>query len=219
MPIDLATELIELRRSVLSMAASVEERVNQAVEALLNDDPELARLIRAGDDEIDRMEIDNEEECLRILALTQPVASDLRFVLAAMRINGQLERSADLARSIAKRVIDLDRVARRLTLPDALVTMARETQRMFSGAISALVEEEPAQARKIRVADQRVDDLQKEVFAWAQELIPRDVSMTAAAIDVLSVARKFERIADLSTNIAEEVIFLVEGTLVRHVQP
>jgi phosphate transport system protein len=215
MPIDLPTELIDLRRSILTMGAAVEHRVRLAMDALIERDIEAANAVRRGDDEIDEMEVEIEQECLRILALTQPVAGDLRFVLAVMRINSELERIADLARSIAKRTLDLDRLTP-IDMPEGLTRMAREAHRMFSDALSALTAEEAAMAQRVREADDRVDDLQKEIFAWAQEEIPRHVEWTKAVIDVMSITRKLERIADLSSNMAEEVIFLVEGTLVRH---
>jgi len=215
MPIDRPHELIELRRAIMTMGAAVEQRVNQAVAALMEKDLDAARQVRRSDDEIDRMEVEIEQACLRILALSQPVATDLRMVLAIMRISGVLERVADMARSIAKRAMDLHEL-QSLDLPASLVNMAAASRSMFADAMQALADREVTLARRVRDADQRVDDLQKEVFAWAQMEIPRHVEWTAAAIDVLSVARKLERIADLCTTIGEEIIFLVEGLVVRH---
>ncbi|MHC4947005.1 MAG: phosphate signaling complex protein PhoU [Planctomycetota bacterium] len=215
MPIDLVEELTDLRRAILRMGASVEQRVDRSVHALLEADLDAARTVRTGDDEIDRMEVDIEEECLRILALTHPVAGDLRFVLAVMRVNACLERVADLARSIAKRVLDLAEQPT-LPLPSGLVEMATQTRHMFGKALTALADEDAALARQVRLVDARVDDLQKEVFAWVQKHIPTHVDSAEAAIDCLSITRKLERIADISTNIAEEVIFWAEGAVVRH---
>ncbi len=215
MPIDLPVKLTELKQAILVMGANVEHRVKQATMAILNRDEAAAATVRAGDDEIDRMELDIEEECLRILALSHPVAGDLRFVLAVMRINSELERIADLARSIAKRAQDLQRMET-LSFPPGLKLMAEETRGMLSGVLTALSDQDAEFARRIRLADDRVDDLLKEIFAWIQEEIPRHVEHTEQAIDVLSVARKLERIADLATNMAEEVIFLIEGEIVRH---
>ena len=215
MPIDLPVKLTELKQAILVMGANVEHRVKQATMAILNRDEAAAATVRAGDDEIDRMELDIEEECLRILALSHPVAGDLRFVLAVMRINSELERIADLARSIAKRAQDLQRMET-LSFPPGLKLMAEETRGMLSGVLTALSDQDADFARRIRLADDRVDDLLKEIFAWIQEEIPRHVEHTEQAIDVLSVARKLERIADLATNMAEEVIFLIEGEIVRH---
>lgn len=217
MPMQLLKELVDLRRNILTMGAAVEQRIRWAVRALLEGDMEAAQLVRKGDNEIDRMEIVNEEECLRILALTHPVAGDLRFVLSAMRINTNLERIADMARSVAKRAVDIHQL-RTVEPPPALATMAIETEQMFINAMKALADENADLAQRIRKDDQRVDDLQKEVFAWAQIEIPRHVEATEAAIDVLSIARKLERIADVCTNIAEDVIFMSKGSLVRHEQ-
>jgi phosphate transport system protein len=217
MPIDLQAELTELRRGILTMGAAVEGRVRQAVEALLHRDREAARVVRKGDNEIDRMELDIEEECLRILALSQPVAGDLRFVLSVMRINSEFERIGDLARSIAKRVNALSKLAPS-DIPDALVRMAEETEQMLSDALTALTEEDAVLARRVRRADERVDDLQKEMYHWVKQEIPLHVESTATSIEYLSIARKLERVADLSTNISEEVIFLVEGRVVRHAE-
>ncbi len=215
MPIDLPRELIELRRAILTMGSVVEQRVEQAIRALMECDADLAETVRHGDREIDVMDVDIETECLRILALSQPMATDLRFVLSVMRINTDLERIGDEAKSISKRVLDL---AQRgpVSLPPALVQMADASRRMLSDALTALAEEDAVVSRRIRRADQQVDDLQKEIFVWVQEEIPAHVEATPVAINILSVARRLERIADLSTNIAEDVIFLAEGSLVRH---
>ncbi len=163
------------------------------------------------------MDVGIESECLRILALSQPVAADLRLVLSVLRMNTDLERVGDEAKSIAKRVLDLQS-SDPLPLPSMLREMADASKSMLGNALTALSEGDSDLCRRVRRADQQVDDLQKEVFAWVQEEIPRHVEATRSAIDILSVARRFERIADLSTNIAEDVIFLIEGAQVRHVK-
>ena len=215
MPIVLTTELTELRKAILTMGAAVEQRLNQAIKAMLQHDHAAAETVRAGDDEIDEMEVRIEQECLRVLALSHPVAGDLRFVLAVMRINSNLERIADHANSIAKRVIDLEHLPA-IKVPEALLKMVVETREMFSGALKALADEDSVLARKVRRSDQRVDDLLKEIFAWVHQQIGESAESSDAVIDLLSVSRKLERIADVSTNIAEDVIFLTEGAVVRH---
>lgn len=215
MAIDLVRELTELRKAILTMGAAVEQSVRRSLEALLRRDVEVAQLVRSQDKEIDRMELDIEEECLRVLALSHPVAGDLRFVLAVMRINTNLERIADMAKSIAKRVIDLDRLSP-TTVPASLEQMAAETQVMLADTLRALADQDAPLARRIRANDDRVDDLMKEVFSWVQAEIPNNISHTESAIDYLSIARKLERMADVSTNIAADIIFLSEGHLVRH---
>lgn len=217
MAIDLQTELTSLRRAILTMGAEVESRITLAIAALVDRDAKAAHDVRTGDDEIDAMEIQIEQECLRILALSHPVAGDLRFVLAVMRINTEFERIADMARGIAKRALDLQR-REPMPLPKVIVEMATQAHRMYARALAALAEGDTAAAQRVRQSDQRVDDLQKEVFSWVQEQIPDHVESTQSAIDILSVARKLERIADVSTNIAEDIIFLTEGSLVRHAE-
>jgi len=211
----LSNELTELRKTILTMGAAVEQRLNQAFRAILEHDHNSAESVRTGDDEIDEMEVRIEGECLRVLALSHPVAGDLRFILAVMRTNANLERIADHAHSIAKRVLDLERLPA-IKVPDALLKMIDETRVMYGGALKALADEDTGLARMVRRSDQRVDDLQKEIFAWVKQSITANVECSDAAIDLLSVARKLERIADVSTNIAEDVIFLAEGSVVRH---
>ena len=215
MAIDLQYELTALRRTILTMGAEVESRINLAIMALVENNAEAAEIVRSGDDVVDAMEIEIEQECLQILALSHPVAGDLRFVLAVMRINSEFERIADMARGVAKRSLDLQRHDP-MPLPNIIVEMATQAQSMFSRALAALTDGDAIAAQRVRQSDQRVDDLQREVFSWVQEQIPAHVECTESAIAILSVARKFERIADVSTNIAEDIIFLTEGSLVRH---
>ena len=213
--IDLVQELTQVRRLILSLAASVEQQVERALAALVNKDIALARRVHQDDHEINTCELDIENECLRILALSHPVAGDLRFVMAVLRINSNLERIGDKAKTIAKRIIDLTDCAP-LPLPSALIEMSRQSRKMLGDALTALANEDVDLCRRIRLSDDRVDALQKDLFAWAHAEIPEHVEATHAVIDVLSISRALERIADLSADIAEDVIFLVEGAIVRH---
>jgi phosphate transport system protein len=215
---DLITELVEVRRSILSMSAIVEQQVDRALNALETMDIALARLVKAGDEEINNLELEIENECLRIFALTHPVASDLRFVMAVLRINSNLERIGDKAKSIAKRIIDLADCAP-LRTPPALLEMAQRTKAMLSDALTALANEDADLGRRVRISDDSVDALHREVFNWAHTEIPTHVESTHAVIDVLSIGRALERIADLAAAIAEDVIFLVDGAIVRHKPP
>ena len=215
MPIDLHKELTELRRAILSMGSVVEQRVDRVLDALDRHDVDLARAVRMGDREIDEMDNGIESECLRVLALGQPVATDLRLVMTVLRINSALERIGDNAKSIAKRVIDLG-PASPFEPPVTLGVMARAARGMLGDALTGLAERDADLCRCVLDADEQVDVHQKEIFTWIQDEIPRHADATRAAINYLSVARRLERIADLATNIAEDVIFLVEGSLVRH---
>jgi len=213
--INLAKELVELRKMILTMGAAVEQSLQRTLDALHTHNTELALEVRLHDKKIDRMELDIEEECLRILALSQPVAGDLRFVLAVMRINTNFERVADMAKSICKRILSIDKIMW-IALPPALNVMANQTQYMLADTLRALADQDANLARQIRSSDDQVDDLLKEIFIWVQAEIPSHIEHTVAAIDYLSIARKLERIADVCTNIAADVIFLSEGHLVRH---
>jgi phosphate transport system protein len=214
MSIDLPSELTLLRRSILEMCSEIELRLDQALKGLFQKKKDPALEVRHGDKDVNEMEMEIEAICLRILALSNPVAGDLRFVLAVMRINNNLERIGDLEKSIAKRALSL--IKNPMDLPDGLPVMAETTRDMLRACVQALADEDAERARKVRQSDQIVDDLQKEVIAWVQQEIPRQIDSTAAAIDIMSIARKLERIADVATNISEDVIFLVEGSMVRH---
>lgn len=215
MAIDLINELTHVRRLILSMAATVEQQVDRAIKALITRDIALARQVRADDSEINTQELEIENECLRIFALSHPVAGDLRFVMAVLRINSNLERIGDKAKTIAKRIIDLTDYAP-IDLPTALIDMAKSSRKMLGDALTALANEDADLCRHVRRSDDQVDALQKEIFGWAHAEIPAHVESTHAVIDVLSISRALERIADLSADIAEDVIFLVEGSIVRH---
>lgn len=214
-PIESLRELVALRRDLLSMGAAAEQRVNRVFRAIVDRDVELARSVRKGDHEIDTMELGIDAECLRLLALHHPVARDLRFVLAALRINTDLERIADLAKSIAKRVIYL---AERPTIeiPEQIRDMTRATSQMLSDVLRALADDDVAIADHVRRSDEYVNIKNRELFQWAVEQVARSPGNAQAIFDVHTMARSIERIADLTTNIAEDVIFAVGGDVVKH---
>ena len=216
MAIDLQTEILNLRRSLLAMGAATERRVGLAVRALVENDLNAAQEVKAGDTEVDTMEVELETQCMRILALGSPVAHDLRFVLSVVRISGDFERIADLSRGIAKKVIRWSAGNGPTEVPGALTDMASSAQAMLADVLAALADEDAELCREVRRADRRVDNLNKEVVATSRQLIEDDPSRTSEAIDLMQIAQRLERIADIATNIAEDVIFLVEGRVVRH---
>lgn len=208
-------EITKLRRMVLTMSAEVEQRVAGAVEALVRHDLERAQEVRHGDDEIDQLDVDIETECMEILALHQPVASDLRFVLTALRVNGDLERMGDLARSVARRALKLEKRVP-LQRPLELRELATSVQVIVSEAMRALGTPDEALCERIRSSDAEIDAKYKAVFTWATQEMQSKPDAASPIIDVLSIVRNLERIADLAVNIAEAVIFQIEGTIVRH---
>jgi len=216
MAIDLQTEILNLRRSLLAMGAATERRVGLAVRALVEGDVAAAQEVKASDAEIDTMEVELETQCMRILALGSPVAHDLRFVLSVVRISGDFERIADLSRGIAKKVVRWSVGAGPAEVPGTLADMATSAQAMMADVLAALADEDAELCREVRRADRRVDNLNKEVVAVSRARIQDDPSNTAEAIDMMQIAQRLERIADITTNIAEDVIFLVEGRVVRH---
>jgi phosphate transport system protein len=215
MGVNLHDEMIELRRSLLGMGALVEQRVSRVVDALVEGDLEAAEMVRAGDDEVDRLEVALESQCMRLIALAHPVAGDLRFVLSVIRISSELERIGDLARGIAKRIIKLSQMEP-VDVSAPLVDLAFASRTMLSDVLAALSNEDAALCRQVRRSDKRVDDIHKSVLLWGREEIPRHPEQSRAMIEILTMAQRFERIADITTNIAEDVIFVLEGRLVRH---
>jgi phosphate transport system protein len=204
-----------LKQKILFVGTLVEEAITKAVSALINRDSNLAKSVIEADDEIDTMEIDVEEEVLKILALYQPVAADLRFVVAVLKINNDLERMGDLAGNIAKRVLFLAS-CERFDLPAEVRPMATRTQSMVKQSLDALVNSDTSLARKVRESDDEVDNLRRSIEKEIEQQIAQHPERTDCLMRLSSVARHLERIADMATNIAEDVIYMVEGEIVRH---
>ena len=215
MAVDLQNELLSLRRELLSLGALVEQQVAQTVDAMFTSNVELAKQVKSRDGDVDALDLKIEEDCMRLLALASPMASDLRQLLATLRISGELERIADLAKGISKRIIKLSSLEA-ITLPNAILDMAEATKAMVGDALAALANEDVDLCQGVRRADDLVDALNKEILVWSRTEIPRNVQNTQAAIHVLTIAQRLERLADITTSIAEDVIFLVEGRIVRH---
>lgn len=208
-------QLHDLKQQVVYVGTLVEEALAKAIRALISRDDRIAREVIDADDEIDRMEVSVEESCLEILALHQPVALDLRFVVAVLKINNDLERIGDLAKNIAKRVVALAPV-RTIETPDDFEAMARVAQRMVKGSLDALVTANPTLARQVRAMDQEVDDHRDQIESYVKSWITERPDEAQALLQLSSIARHIERLADMATHIAEEVIYMVEGDIVRH---
>jgi phosphate transport system protein len=211
----LQRDLDGLSRELLTMGAMVEEATNKAITALVKRRKELAREVIAGDGAINEKENRIEEEALKILALHQPVAQDLRFIVTALKVNNDLERMGDLAANICERcetLIDLDPVP----FPESFNEMVEHVQFMVRDCLNALVDRDAALAREVYRRDDLVDAIHREMYTRMQEAIKENPTRVEACINILSVSRQLERIADGATNIAEDVIFMVEGEIVRH---
>jgi phosphate transport system protein len=208
-------EIERLKRNVLGLSAVVEEAVSKAVRAVTERDRVLAQKVIDSDTAVDQTEVEIEEECLKILALHQPVALDLRFVIAVLKLNNDLERIADLAVQIAEQVEPLIAEGDR-PYPIDVTPMARKAQAMLRRVLDALVERDAEAARRVWAADDEVDALHREVYTRVKLLCRQQPEQANFLIHLLSVSRYLERIADLATNIAEDVIYMTDGEIVRH---
>lgn len=204
-----------LKQKILYVGTLVEEAIAKAISALVNRDAVLADKIIANDAVIDRMEVEVEEECLKILALYQPVAADLRFVVATLKINNDLERMGDLARNIAKRVAFIAR-AEPVDVPIDFRGMATQAQYMVKQSLDALVNADANLARQVRIEDDVVDEARQRIRQQVLQGIRRSPDKTEYLLKLNSVSKHLERLADMATNVAEDVIYMVEGEIVRH---
>jgi phosphate transport system protein len=208
-------DLTELQRLLLAMAGSVEETIQLSIRALGERDPALARRVIDGDAAIDAEENRVEEECLKMLALHQPVASDLRQVIAALKINTELERMADLAVNIAERAAALAALPP-LGIPSQVVPMAERTVAMVRRSLDAFVGLDARLARRVIRLDAEVDGYNREVIEELLAGMRATPALVPACVSLFSAVRQLERIADHATNIAEDVLYLVSGEVVRH---
>ena len=204
-----------LKRMILSLGADVENSVKQAVQSLAQRQIDLATKVIETDAEIDQREVDVEEECLKILALHQPVANDLRLIIAILKINNDLERIGDLSVNIAERAIYLSNVAR-VDLPFDLQKMAEKVQSMLKRSLDALVNRDEKLAYQVCADDDEVDTMNREMYGCVEQAIKKDSANLNSYIQLLSASRYLERMADHATNIAEDVIYLVTGDIIRH---
>jgi len=200
---------------MLAISAVVEEMIDKAARALNESSIGLSEEVIALDVQVDQHEVRIEEECLKILALHQPVARDLRRLATVLKVNNDLERIADLAVSIAERALDIaDTVA--FPLPSKLPRMANMAAQMVHGVLDAFVNLDSTSARRIILLDDDVDQYNRDIIEELRELMTRRTDLISPALHCFSATRHFERIADHATNIAEDVIYLVEGEIVRH---
>lgn len=215
MAIHLQRDLEKLQQELIALAASVEDAIQKAIRALSKRDAALAQEVIDGDPEIDREENQLEEECLKILALHQPVAVDLRRIAAALKINTDLERMADLAEDIAERVMHLAQFTP-LTIPVRLRGMADLTTTMVRQSLDAFVNLDAGLARRVCRLDDEVDHYNAEIIEEVVEMMEQSPTMIRPGLSLFSAIRHLERIADHATNIAEDVVYLVEGIIIRH---
>jgi phosphate transport system protein len=207
--------LEDLREDLLSLFGVVEQMVDMAVRSLVERRTDLANRVIQTDSTVDTREVALEEECLKLLALHQPVATDLRQVISVVKINSELERMADLACNIAERALALDMYPL-FTVPDELNDMVRESNSMVRRALDAFVSGDTERAREVIRDDDVVDALNRIIIDHLQELMQESPEHVVPAVHCFSASRNIECVADLATSLAEDVIYLIEGEIVRH---
>jgi phosphate transport system protein len=215
MATQLQREISNLKKSILTLSALVEDNLRRALTAVETHDETLAAAAIDRDFPIDLMEVDIEEDCLKALALYQPVAGDLRFIVTIIKINGTLERVGDLAVNIAERALQLAAVPQPVVSFD-MTGMAIKAQQMVSNSLDALVASDAAAARAVLLADDEIDDLDREFTARLNAAAREHPEWLEGVVQLLQISRFIERLADHATSIAEDVIYMVEGEIPRH---
>jgi len=208
-------EIDHLKKRLLALGALVEESVHRAVISVQDRDARLATQVIKADAEIDRAEVELEEECLKVLALHQPVAQDLRFVVAVLKINSDLERIGDLATNIASRAFYLSSQPP-TKMPFDFFTMSGKSEWMLKTTLDALVKGDTSLAYEVLAADDEVDAINREMYSRVENGIRQSPDEIERLIHMLGVSRALERIADHTTNVAEDIIYMHEGQIVRH---
>ena len=215
MSMHLQREIERLKKRLLSLCAVVEDQVQLAIRALVERDQALAREVEQRDDEVDQRGVEVEEDCLKVLALYQPVAIDLRLIVAALKINNDLERIGDLAVNIAHKAAALAD-GPDLEIPFDVSGMWDKTQAMLRDSLNALVNMDVPLALAVCHRDDEVDRMKHETRIRVEDLLRRNPERVQPLLRLLAVSRNLERIADCATNIAEDVVYMAEGRIVRH---
>jgi phosphate transport system protein len=209
-------QLDDLKQRLLRMSERAESLVDVAVEALLTRDTDKAQAVIAGDKEVDRLEIEIESMAVELLALQQPMARDLRFIISAIKASSDLERVGDHAVNIAQSALSIIASKSDITPDAAIEEMARRARQMLAQAIDAFVRADGGLGRAVCLMDDEVDKLNDGLFRIVVTHILEDPKTISTAIELLLVGRNLERVADLSTNIGEDAVYLAEGKQIKH---
>ena len=208
-------DLENLQKAILALSSLVEDLIDSAARCLLEPNPELVQEVIDADKQVDQREVAIEEECLKMLALHQPVAIDLRRIAAVLKINHDLERIGDLAVNIVQRA-DCLHQRPDFVMPGKLERMARLATSMVHGTLNAFVDSDSRAAREICRRDHEVDEINRQIIDELIALMKQRPEMVEPAMHCFSATRHIERIADHATNIAEDVIYLVDARIIRH---
>ncbi len=215
MSIHLQKDIEKLKKKILTLSMMVEETLYDAVLALKTGDEQLAQKVIENDRKIDEMEVEVESDCLKILALHQPVAIDLRYVVSILKINNDLERVGDLAANIAQRALEVKNLEKPVMDFD-FDRMFEKVKIMLKKSLQALIRLDVEQAKQVCALDDEVDEMHRKLFGIVEKKVMENPNKAAIYLQYLSISRYLERIADLATNISEDVVYMVEGTITRH---
>lgn len=213
----LQRDMERLERGILTLGSLVEEAINKSIVSLVTRRRELAEEVLTIDQRIDAQEVELEDFCLKVMALHQTMAMDLRYLVMVLKVNNSLERMGDHAMNIAKSAIQLSEHPA-LDLSVDLMSMCDQVRSMVHQCLEAMINEDTQQAYDVCKMDDGVDDLNHEVRMELQQLMAGQPDTVERCVQVLLAARHLERIGDLATNIAEDVVFCVEGSIIRHGQ-
>ena len=215
MPKHLQNDLEKLKKKLFELCAMVEENMMFAIKSLTDKDIKQAERAQERDVDINNMEIEVEEDCLKIFALYQPVAIDLRFIVSVLKINYDLERIGDLAANIAKRSIHV--ISINNPVPDFNFTnMYEKSMKMLKNSLDALVEFNTEKANDVIKSDDEIDDLNRQMFDVFKVEVIKNPQSVEFMLQYLSISRHLERIADHAVNISEDIIYMIDGEIVRH---
>ncbi len=208
-------EMELLKQKILRMGAMVEDQISSSIKALIERDSELAKKVIENDHMVNALDVEIDEDALRLLALHQPAAGDLRLITTAMKISTELERMSDLAENISERVTELNEELQIKPYID-IPKMAEWSQKMVAESLDAFVRRDSGLGRKVCADDDFIDDLNKQIFRELLSFMIEDPRFISTAIRISFISKYLERIADHATNIAELAVYLVEGKIIRH---
>jgi phosphate transport system protein len=209
-------ELAQLKQKLSDMSALAEQLVERSIKALLDHEREVAEEVISGDKRVNALEVDIEQRAIRLLALQQPMARDLRFLVGAIKVSSDLERVGDHAVNIAQSAVRLVDYGGRLTPAPEIEDMARRSRLMLSQAIDAFIRGDGALGREVCKADDAVDAIHDSVFRSLLTHMMESARNITPSLELLLVSRNLERVADLATNIGEDAVYLAEGKQIKH---
>jgi phosphate transport system protein len=208
-------EVDRLIDDLISFGEQIEDQLSESIGALMERDIEAAKRVIKNDADMDQIEVEMEEECLKLLALHQPLANDLRQIVSILKMNCDLERVGDHAVNIAERVLDLDALPP-IDIPKKILAMSKQARLMLRISLLSFVESDQLLTRGVFEMDDEVDAFQKDIFRQQVKAIEKTPAEAEQRILLLSICKQLERIGDLASNIAEDVVYLMSGDIIRH---